>query len=315
MNQPPNPPSDAYGAGQGYGSGQQPPYGSGQPPAQGSGQQPAYGPGQQPGYGSGQQPPYGSGQQPAYGSGQQAPYGGAPPTGQGYGGYPPQAGYGQPYAAQPGVQLMDPTIAEWWQRLVARLIDGAGVYIIAYLVYIVLNLLTTFAFSGGLESGSGGAAVGILVVNIVLYVVLFLAFPFLYEWLMLKIKGQTFGKMAMKIQPVNADTRQPLTSGEAAKRAAFYPILTNLAGGITCGILSLIDVLWPLWDKPLGQAVHDKAARTVVIKTDLGAGGAPGGYGQQYGGYQQGYGQQPGYGQPGYGQQQGYGQQGYGQQY
>ena len=288
MSQPPNPPNDAYGQGQGYGSGAQQPYGSGA----------------QPGYGSGQQGPYGSGQQQAYGAGQQ--------------GWGTAAGYGQAgYAAPGGVPPVDPTLAEWWQRFVARLIDWGLIYIVAYVVDLVLSVVIGVALGFGAISTMNptvetGASVAARIIGWVLDIILFIGVPFTYEWLMLRNKGQTLGKMAMKIQPVNADTRQGLTSAEAAKRAALYPIVSHLA----CCVLTIVDCLWPLWDKPLQQAVHDKAARTVVVKTDVGPGGQPyGGYPQ---GYAQGYGQQPQpYGQPGYGQQgyeqPGYGQQGYGQ--
>ena len=30
--------------------------------------------------------------------------------------------------------------------------------------------------------------------------------------------------------------------------------------------LSYVDGLWQLWDKPYQQTLHDKAAKTVVIK-------------------------------------------------
>ena len=30
-------------------------------------------------------------------------------------------------------------------------------------------------------------------------------------------------------------------------------------------VFVLIDCLWPLWDKPWQQAIHDKAAKTVVV--------------------------------------------------
>jgi hypothetical protein len=62
--------------------------------------------------------------------------------------------------------------------------------------------------------------------------------------------------------------------------------------------------LWLLWDRQR-QCLHDKAARTVVVKTR--------GYTPAYG--QPGYGQPGSHGQPGsYGQPSGYGQPGsYGQ--
>lgn len=315
MNQPPNPANDPYGAGQGYASGAQSAYGSGR---------------QQP-YGSGQQQPYGSGQQQPYGSGQQAPYGSGPQSGPGYGGYPPQGGYAQPGYAAGSAQPLDPTLAEWWQRLVARLIDWGGVYIIALILQLVVTTVVTLVFIGA--SSLDTLATGLIVVEIIQFVVamvLFVGGPFLYEWLMLKHKGLTFGKIVMKIQAVNADTRQPLNDGEVVKRAALAPLATSVALGLAfglpfplgfllgffVGIAALVNVLWPLWDRPLGQTIHDKAVRTVVIKADPATGGSTGGYqqqgyGQQYGGYQQGYGEQQGYGQPG--QQSGYGQPGYGQ--
>ena len=324
MNQPPSPPNDPYGTGQGYGSGAQ-------QPAYGSGRQQPYGTGQ-PHYPSGQQAPYGSGQQQAYGSGAQPGYGSGAQAGQGYGGYPPQGGY-----AQPSAQQLDPALAEWWQRLVARLIDWGGILVAGFIVHLLISaVFSAVLFSGTASLGSLSTGLLILdIVNFVLGFALFLGGSILYEWLMLKNKGQTFGKMAMKIQAVNADTRQPLAGNEIFKRAALAPLASGLAMacffglpnffgfvvGPLVGIAALLNGLWPLWDRPLAQAVHDKVARTIVLK----AGPVPGGpaqqqgYAQQYGGYPQGYPQtgydQQAYGQQGYGQQQAYGQQqGYGQE-
>jgi TctA family transporter len=36
--------------------------------------------------------------------------------------------------------------------------------------------------------------------------------------------------------------------------------------GILVGVFVLVNVLWQLWDKPLQQCLHDKAAGTVVVK-------------------------------------------------
>ncbi len=40
-----------------------------------------------------------------------------------------------------------------------------------------------------------------------------------------------------------------------------------MVGGtvIAGGLFLLLDDLWPLWDKPWQQALHDKAAKTVVV--------------------------------------------------
>src|SRR5580698_4017481 len=131
----------------GYGSQPPPGYGTqppGTPPQPGYGTppQPGYGTPPQPGYGS--QPPPGYGTQPpqpGYGTPPQPGYGSQPPPGYGQSGYAQpgygQQGYGQPGYPQPygspyqpyprtGYQYgpsKDPTLAEWWQRLLGRLID------------------------------------------------------------------------------------------------------------------------------------------------------------------------------------------------
>ena len=310
MNQPPNPYNDPYGGSQGYGSGQQQPYGSGQQQPYGSGQQQPYGSGQQQPYGSGQQPGYGQQQpygQPGYESGQQPPYGQQP-------GYASQAqpsyGYAEP---------TDPTLAEWWQRLVAWLIDGILLGIVSWLVSFILRITVGFGLVS-FSMSNGGYSNSTFLVTYILSALPYLIIPFLYYWLMqAKLNGQTLGKMVLKIRVVN-DDRTPLSLGDAALRALTYPVLAWFATFTCIGLLYyLLDGLWALWDKPNQQMLHDKMAKTLVIKTDVGPDGQPltPGYGQQYGqaGYGQPYGQpQQDYPQNPYGQnQQGYGQQGYGQ--
>jgi hypothetical protein len=36
--------------------------------------------------------------------------------------------------------------------------------------------------------------------------------------------------------------------------------------GAVVPLFTIIDGLWQLWDKPLQQCLHDKAAETVVVK-------------------------------------------------
>jgi uncharacterized RDD family membrane protein YckC len=73
--------------------------------------------------------------------------------------------------------------------------------------------------------------------------------------------GQTIGKRALSIRVVRADDGGPITYGTAAWRALF----TDLIALVTCGVGALVDVLWILWDQRR-QALHDKVARTVVMK-------------------------------------------------
>jgi uncharacterized RDD family membrane protein YckC len=59
---------------------------------------------------------------------------------------------------------------------------------------------------------------------------------------------------------VDADEgRTPVGTLRAAIRSATVAVLTVLAP------LAVLDLLWPLWD-PRNQTIHDKAARTVVLR-------------------------------------------------
>ncbi|NUW43723.1 RDD family protein [Nonomuraea rhodomycinica] len=291
------PPQQGYGQqGQsqpGYGQqqyGQQPPSqpGYGQP-QQGYGQ-PQYG--QQPGYGqqpsSGQQygqqqygqPDYGQGQyaQQEYGQQQygqqdygQNQYGQAQQYGQPFG---QQPGYGQPFGQPIGLQPpgAPAPLAEWWQRLVARIIDGVIFGVLSLIIngIFVAVLLSSYDWSTGTMSGGLSAkAVGFLVglVLTLLYVG--------YEFLMTKMRGQTLGKMVMgiKIAPVGGPVPPDgLSTDVALKRAgvtwggyvlAALPIPFSTTLG---GLVVALNGASQLWDKPLQQTFADKVAGTVVVK-------------------------------------------------
>ncbi|MGI5493398.1 RDD family protein [Microtetraspora malaysiensis] len=271
----------AFGQPQGYG--QQPGYPQQQPqPGYGQEQQ-AYGQQPQQGYGQeqqayGQQPQQGYGQQPQQGYGQsdygQQGYGqqgyGQPYPQQGYG----QPGYGQPYGAPAGaVPPGAPApLAEWWQRLVARLIDGVIIGIPYTIISLVLTGIIVTAPSFDERTGAFSAGGGVFLATLLIAIVS-AAVMSGYEFLLLKQRGQTVGKIVMGIKVVPVGGALPpggLAVDAAAKRAGvlygpqflgWIPIV-----GWILNIFSLLNVLWQLWDRPLQQALHDKAAGTVVVK-------------------------------------------------
>ena len=161
-----------------------------------------------------------------------SPYGAAPP--------PPQAEVRDPLAEMP-------PLADRWRRLVARIID-------ALIIGIPISVVVALAWGGYDVNDTGRSATQDLVYGFVYFV---------YEGLMLTTRGQTVGKMAMNIRVGMLQNGQ-IPAGRAGwTRAAVYALPPIVP---CCGsIFWLVNVLWLLWDKPYRQALHDKAARTVVV--------------------------------------------------
>ncbi|HVE76415.1 MAG TPA: RDD family protein [Actinomycetota bacterium] len=195
------------------------------------------------------------GQEPPAQPPMQPPPGGAEPTS--------TAGGGVSYTAGAGGAPTKAT--DWWKRLVAAIIDSV-------ILGVVGNILGGIVFAG-MFAGMGatefdpetgqienpGAIMGIIAAQGALMLAL-VVLGAAYYVIMHGLKGQTVGKMALKIKVVDEATGGPINYGIAFKRW----LLPGLVGVITCGIFSLIDGLWPLWD-PKGQAIHDKVAKTLVI--------------------------------------------------
>jgi uncharacterized RDD family membrane protein YckC len=187
---------------------------------------------------------------------------------------PYSAPYGAPpYQAAPGP---DPSLAEWWQRLVARIIDGFATSVIALAAWIpgliwIVNKADQAArqYPDPNQPGAQAAARSVAVdflITFVLLLALTAVVTFLYDWLQHARWGQTLGKRAMSIKVVTAYDRSPISSGAAAGRAAVFtlPSVVPLFGGM----FTLLDELWLLWDRHR-QCLHDKAAHSIVIKTKV----------------------------------------------
>jgi uncharacterized RDD family membrane protein YckC len=73
--------------------------------------------------------------------------------------------------------------------------------------------------------------------------------------------GQTVGKRVMSLRVLPIQPGQPLDRGILVRR-----YLVQFVAGLFVPLLSLLDGLWQLWDKPHQQTLHDKVAETVVAK-------------------------------------------------
>ncbi|MFI0450976.1 RDD family protein [Actinomadura sp. 6N118] len=214
-------------------SGEQP---DDQPPSPGD--QPSH-PGDQPQT----PPPYAGG----YGGGQQPPHGDQPPPGElpSYGGG--DSGYVDPVAG----------LASIGRRLGAGLIDLLLLIVVTSLVS--LPLVDRRVLDPGAETVTYSPGTGLA--NLII-----LALVFLYFWFMTRKYGQTLGKKALGIRVVREEDGGAVDNSQALSRAGLYTVVLI----VCCCVGGIIDVAWILGD-PRRQALHDKVARTVVVKVQPGA--------------------------------------------
>ncbi|MDA0564113.1 RDD family protein [Streptomonospora sp. S1-112] len=213
-------------------------------------------------------PPY-TGPAPAPHAGYPAPpaYGAPAP-----GGYaaPLPGDYGAPGPVPPPLPEPGPVWpppASWIARVGAYVIDT----LIALPIFLVCFYgglgLIVYILEGQNLPEEQEAAIGIPTTLFCGAVGAFLAFS--YFWLPHARSGRTLGKRLFGIKVVSMKTGEPPSLGLSAGRQLVHVVL----GSVTC-LGWLIDVLWPLWDQPYQQALHDKAVATRVI-TVRGAGAAP----------------------------------------
>ncbi len=177
--------------------------------------------------------------------------------------------YGAPYGAPAGAPVATFPLATWGSRALARILDTL---VESVLVAPVLGWLLWPAFGDLLDSVPDGAAPSqaaldafqeqLLSISVTLSLVS-AAVTFLYEVPQNVLWGRTLGKRAMglRIRPLAQDA--PLSWVQATVRWGTYTVGSLVAGGF----FTIIDYLWPLWDKPWRQALHDKTAKTVVVPT------------------------------------------------
>nr|MDT0662705.1 RDD family protein [Micromonospora sp. DSM 115978] len=225
--------------------------------------------------------PAGAGQ-PAAGPGAWGQEGanGWPPGngGPGEGAAPPGWVYHQYAMAVPPPRPHGLPLAPLGPRLAARLIDIGvllllNVLVNGFFVWRLTQDMRPFVDElvrrsvAGESSAEGmpatGQAEGLQVVILLIAAALWFA----YEVPALANSGQTYGKrlMGVKVVPLAVDER--LGFGRSLRRWNLLGLPTFLWG--CCGVgflLQLVDCAFPLFDRPLRQALHDKRAATVVVQ-------------------------------------------------
>lgn len=159
--------------------------------------------------------------------------------------------------------------ASWPRRFGARLLDSLillfpGYLLADVLVVRILDLpVTTMP-----EQETSEVLLGDVVTAFLLFG-LWLA----YETHFIVRSGQTPGKMLLdiKVIPVHEDVvPMGVNPGSAVRRAVFLNLPTAAAWAplvlqFGLNMFVILAVLWPLWDRPLRQGLHDKLVQTRVV--------------------------------------------------
>ncbi|MEV4755695.1 RDD family protein [Micromonospora sp. NPDC049559] len=187
---------------------------------------------------------------------------------------PAAPGYGPPgrYHFTPPPPPLSPAgqpLASFADRLLAHLIDGAVFTVVGMLLAIPAFIFFFLKIQSDLQVQPDGTLaepdfVGLfgplLLIELGLVVAMLVVAYVYYVELMFR-SGQTLGKRVMKIKVVPLSPAASLDRAGAARRYLVQFVAAMFVPGA-----SYVDGLWQLWDKPYQQCLHDKFARTVVVK-------------------------------------------------
>jgi uncharacterized RDD family membrane protein YckC len=153
-------------------------------------------------------------------------------------------------------------LAGFGDRFLAYLIDGLILALVSMVLICPLAIFIVVYLVNNPEPDADQAA-GMILFALVVYaavIVIQFAASYLYFVEYQLRTGQTVGKrvMALRVLPVSG---RPLDRAALVRR-----YLVQVVAGGFIPFFSLVDGLWQLWDQPLQQTLHDKAAETVVAK-------------------------------------------------
>ena len=140
-------------------------------------------------------------------------------------------------------------LASWGRRLAALLVD---VVVLGLVIGVALYAagMPADELQDRLRDG-----------ETMLVVLLFLVPEAIYHTALIGSRSQTFGKMALGIRVVDAESSSPIGYARAFRRW-----LSTAALRAFFTVPTIVDHLWPLRD-PRNQTLHDKFARSVVVRT------------------------------------------------
>jgi uncharacterized RDD family membrane protein YckC len=165
--------------------------------------------------------------------------------------------------ADPQDQMQQPTSevgADLMPRFWARLMDGLLLGFVMFAIIVPVVFVSILGVSGGYGAFTG-FGVGAFMISLV-----FAAFVIGYFAYFESSRGQTVGKMVMKLKTVGPDGGNP-SFEEAAKRNAFYAIsIIPIIGGLL-ELGAVIYIAYTINESPTHVGWHDEfAGGTKVIK-------------------------------------------------
>ena len=179
----------------------------------------------------------------------------------------PPAGQGQSHFPADGT-VDDSHLARYGQRVVAYLLDALiqGIVLIPIVIWLEGPLygdLTAAleANNGQLTQAMFDSLVQKAQENSLWVTVATLVVTFIYVVPQIALNGRTLGKRMVGIQVRSIDG-----DGVIGWRQSVLRWMIQGVGWAVCSLLLVLDLLWPLWDRPLRQAIHDKGAKTIVVK-------------------------------------------------
>jgi uncharacterized RDD family membrane protein YckC len=160
-------------------------------------------------------------------------------------------------------------LAEFWERLLAYLLDSLVITAILLIPYVIGAIIlfrrffdqVTIATQTNTTPDISGLFVPYLIFALILGA-LGLVVRFCYEVLYQSRNGQTVGKRVMKIR-VECVDGAPMTVPVALRRWLVQGLVSAVVP-----FFAWLDGLWQLWDQPYRQCLHDKVAKTVVVKAN-----------------------------------------------
>lgn len=145
-------------------------------------------------------------------------------------------------------------------RLGARILDIL-IMVVAMVILGILGVAALLTPSSGDPVIDDEATISLTV--IFSFVALAAVIGFLYEVVMIAVRGQTLGKMMTSIKVVRADNGLGPGWGKSIGRWIIPTVVAFIPA--VGGLLSLLVYLSLLWDSAR-QGWHDKAAGTLVVK-------------------------------------------------